>query len=88
MELAFSLQQHMVLDNTNVTRESRLIAINKAKTFKYKVKGYYFESRLNVCLERNESRTGKDKVDPIGIRAKHKDWNYLSLARDLMSFST
>ncbi|HEY5823379.1 MAG TPA: ATP-binding protein [Cyclobacteriaceae bacterium] len=73
MELAFSLQQRMVLDNTNVTRESRLIVISKAKAFKYKVKGYYFESRLNACLERNELRSGKDKVDPIGIRSKHKD---------------
>jgi predicted kinase len=73
MELAFSLQQRIVLDNTNISRESRLIAINKAKTFKYKVRGYYFESRLNVCLERNELRTGKDKVNAIGIRSKHKD---------------
>jgi predicted kinase len=72
MELAFSLQQRMVLDNTNVTKVERATYIAEAKRNKFALTGYYFESRLEVCLQRNEARSGKGKINKVGVIAKHK----------------
>jgi predicted kinase len=72
MALAFALQQRMVLDNTNVTKAERAQYIHQAMAHKFAVTGYYFESQLSVCLDRNENRTGKEKIDRVGVIAKHK----------------
>lgn len=72
MDLAFSLQQRMILDNTNVTRAERDGYIQRAKAMKFRVVGYYFESILSVCLERNENRPGKEKIERVGVIAKCK----------------
>jgi len=68
--LAYELQQRILLDNTNVTKVERRLAIENAKSFKYIVKGYYFESKLSDCLKRNELRMGKHKIGEIGVRSK------------------
>lgn len=70
--LAFSLQQKMVVDNTNVTKAERAAYIAEAKRNKFSLTGYYFESRLEVCLQRNEARLGKGKINKVGVIAKHK----------------
>lgn len=70
--LGFGLHQRMVLDNTNVTRDKRMQYIEQAKAFKYTVTGYYFESKIAVCLERNEQRIGKEKINKAGVIAKHR----------------
>ncbi|WP_228450840.1 AAA family ATPase [Chryseolinea soli] len=72
MALAFSLHQRMVLDNTNVTKAERAVYIAEAKRNKFTLTGYYFESRLETCLKRNEGRTGKGKINKVGVIAKHK----------------
>ena len=71
MSLAYSLQQRMVLDNTNTTKVERSEHIQEAKANRFSVKGYYFESKLSVCLERNDHRTGKDKINRVGVIAKY-----------------
>ncbi|MBT1689297.1 ATP-binding protein [Dawidia soli] len=73
LELAFSLQQRMVVDNTNVTKADRMVYIAQAKTHGYAVIGYYFEPNLTECLERNESRSGKEKINRIGVITKFKN---------------
>ncbi|MBL0741465.1 AAA family ATPase [Chryseolinea lacunae] len=73
MALCFAMQQRMVLDNTNVSAAERAAHITDAKTNGFAVKGYYFESRLADCLERNARREGKEKIDPVGVIAKHKE---------------
>jgi hypothetical protein len=34
--------------------------------------GYYFESILSDCLQRNEKRIGKDRIENVGVIAKFK----------------
>ncbi|MEO0405075.1 MAG: AAA family ATPase, partial [Bacteroidota bacterium] len=64
------LQTHskFVVDNTNPTREDREKYIQLAKENKYEVVGYYFSSSIQEALERNELRSGKEKIPEIGIR--------------------
>ena len=72
LNLALSLQQRVVIDNTNVLREERNKYITQAKEKRYEVVGYYFDSNLSDCLERNEKRSGKDRIKKVGVIAKFK----------------
>jgi predicted kinase len=72
LNLALSLQQRLVIDNTNVLREERSKYIAQAKEKRYEVIGYYFESILSDCLQRNEKRIGKDRIENVGVIAKFK----------------
>lgn len=72
LNLALSLHQRVVIDNTNVVRAERADYIRMAREKKYSVTGYYFESKRNVCIERNEGRKGKEKIERKGILYKHK----------------
>ncbi|HYF68767.1 MAG TPA: ATP-binding protein [Ohtaekwangia sp.] len=72
LNLALSLQQQVVIDNTNVLREERNKYIAQAKEKRYEVIGYYFESILSDCLQRNEKRIGKDRIANVGVIAKFK----------------
>ena len=56
-----------VIDNTNPTKEDRARYIPKAKADGYHVVGYYMQSRLQVCIQRNNQRTGKAKVPATAI---------------------
>jgi predicted kinase len=71
LQYGFETQSKMVIDNTNVTRESRKKYIELAKQHQYHVIGYFFESSVPDCLERNRNR--KDAIKEIGIKAKYKD---------------
>ncbi len=71
MQYCFETQSKMVIDNTNVTRESRKKYIESAKQNKYQIIGYFFESSVPDCLERNRNRKGA--INEIGIKAKYKD---------------
>lgn len=72
LELALSLQQRVVIDNTNVLTGERNKYIALAKENRYKVVGYYFESRIADCLQRNATRHGKDKIEKVGVITKFK----------------
>jgi predicted kinase len=71
MDLAFTLQQRFVVDNTNVLTAERSSYITRAKENHYKVVGYYFESILPECLQRNENREN-EKIEKVGVIAKFK----------------
>jgi len=72
LDLAFSLQQRVVVDNTNVLKDERSKYIMQAKANRYEVMGYYFESKLWDCIQRNENRVGKDKIERVGVHTKFK----------------
>lgn len=72
LNLTLSLQQRVVIDNTNVLREERNMYITQAKEKRYEVVGYYFDSNLSDCLRRNENRSGKDRIEKVGVIAKFK----------------
>lgn len=54
-----------VIDNTNPTREVRSAYISAARAAGYSVIGYYFQSRVEECLERNRLRA--QPVPEVGI---------------------
>ena len=72
LNLALSLQQRVIIDNTNVLREERNKYITQAKEKRYEVVGYYFDSNISDCLQRNEKRSGKDRIEKVGVIAKFK----------------
>ena len=66
---ALRLKKNMVIDNTNPTVEDRKKYVLKAKENGYRVTGYFMQSRLQECIERNELREGKEKVPEKAIAA-------------------
>src|ERR1700753_462910 len=61
-----------VIDNTNPSPEERAKYIAIAKTNKFKVTGYYFQSRLTDALERNNKRSDKEKIPEAGVVGTYK----------------
>lgn len=57
------------VDNTNPTRTDRQRYILPARSAGYKIIGYFMESKLRVCIERNDRRTGKAKIPSMAIAA-------------------
>lgn len=64
-------QQRYVIDNTNVTKELRVKYISEAKASKYKVIGYYFQSKVSDAIERNKHRAGKERIPDIAIKGTY-----------------
>ena len=58
-----------IVDNTNPTREDRQRYIPDAKAAGYRVIGYFMESKLKACIERNEQREGAAKIPSMAIAA-------------------
>lgn len=69
---AFEHNTDITIDNTNVTRAERAKYIGRAKERGYRVVGYYMQSVLKDCLERNRRRTGAAKVPDKAILSKAK----------------
>lgn len=69
MEFARSVQQKVVIDNTNPTMSERKRYINWFKEKKYKVVAYFFEPNFEQSLRWNSQRVGKKNVPEVGIRS-------------------
>lgn len=72
IEKCIELHQRVVIDNTNPTKESRRKYIKEFQDANYRVIGYYFQSKIDICLERNAQRIGKSKIPEIGILSTFK----------------
>ena len=72
LKACLETRQPFVVDNTNVTRESRAGYISQAKAAGFSVIGYYFKSGLQSALERNDRRSGKARIPLKGIVATHR----------------
>ncbi len=59
--------QPFVVDNTNPTRAERQFYIEAAREAGFRVVGYYFRSRVEDCLRRNDQRPADRRVPPKGI---------------------
>lgn len=55
-EACLSTSAALVVDNTNVTRTERLRFIGPARAAGFRVRGFFFESRVRDALVRNEGR--------------------------------
>jgi predicted kinase len=71
MEVCFKTSQPFVIDNTNPGKEDRAKYIAIAKANKFKVIGYYFQSKLAQALERNGQRQGKENIPEVGIKGTY-----------------
>ena len=71
IDTCVSTRQRYVVDNTNPTKEDRARYISVAKANKFKVIGYYFQSRLHDAISRNSMRTGKENIPEVGIRGTY-----------------
>ena len=69
IEQALQIGHSVVVDNTNPTIEDRASLIQLGKVYKAEIIGYYFQSHVSRCLERNQQRLGKEKVPNVGIYA-------------------
>jgi predicted kinase len=67
VQLCFDVGQRFVVDNTNPTRAEREVYIHAAKEAGFKVAGYYFQSRVDECVRRNEQRSAPQHVPLPGI---------------------
>ena len=57
------------VDNTNPTKNDRQRYIPIAKCMGYKVIGYFMESKLKPCIERNNQRLGEARIPETAIAA-------------------
>ena len=71
-EACLEAKQNLVIDKTNLTREDREKYIVTAKSFGFKVVGYYFQTNLEKAIERNNQRTGKAKIPEKGLLGSFK----------------
>jgi predicted kinase len=72
VEEALAVGRSVVVDNTNPTVEERAELIALVRSFGATVVGYYFESRLADCLERNRQHQGKALVPDIAMYGTRK----------------
>jgi predicted kinase len=80
---ALGAGRSVVVDNTNPTVADRAPVIAQARAWGAEVIGYYFESRLEDCLERNAGRQGKARVPDVALYATVKKLERPALAEGL-----
>ncbi len=66
-DACIAAKQRFVVDNCNPAREDRRRYIEPARAAGFKVVGYYLQSRVADCKERNENRVGKQVVPAKAI---------------------
>jgi predicted kinase len=67
LEVCVETGLRFVVDNTNPTRTERQVYIRAAKRAGFRVIGYYFRSRVEDCMRRNERRPAAQQVPLKGI---------------------
>jgi predicted kinase len=72
IEEALGAGRSVVVDNTNPTPQDRAELVALARSFGAAVIGYYFESRLADCLERNRQRPGKARIPDVALYVTRK----------------
>jgi predicted kinase len=72
IEAALSSGQSVVVDNTNPTLTDREALIQLGQAHQAQILGYFFKTNIQTAWERNQQRTGKDRVPDIGFYATAK----------------
>ena len=62
LDACLAAKQSFVVDNTNPCRADRRRYIEPAKAAGFTIIGYYLQSKVDDCKERNEKRTGRQAV--------------------------
>ena len=72
VEEALRAGRSVVVDNTNARAADRLPLVMLGHALGARVIGYYFESNIAECLERNRARAGKARVPDVALYATRK----------------
>lgn len=67
LEVCIATQLRFVVDNTNPSLAERRGYILAAKKAGFRVVGYYFQSRVEDCMRRNEQRPESERIPLKGI---------------------
>lgn len=67
LSACLAAQQPFVVDNTNVLLSERAYYIGLAKTARFKVTGYFFQTPLRDAIARNKRRAGKQAIPIPGV---------------------
>ncbi len=72
LDVCLETCQQFVIDNTNPTKadRSRFIEVVKSARLQYTISGYYFESKVEDCLQRNARRPASERVPKVAILSK------------------
>ena len=80
IEDCFTTGAAFVVDNTNPTREDRARYIQAAQEHGYRVIGYYFQSSISACRERNNRREGKAHLPDVALASTYAKLELPSIA--------
>ena len=80
MQVCLETQQPFVIDNTNPTKEERRRYIEAAKAARFRVVGYYLQSRVEECKGRNQGRCENQQVPLVGLLGTYKRLELPSLS--------
>ncbi|RYZ39071.1 MAG: ATP-binding protein [Myxococcaceae bacterium] len=72
LRACLGVKQPLVVDNTNPTVEERARYLGAAKSFGFRVVGYYFQSKVADALERNARRPVAQRVPTVGVLGTYK----------------
>lgn len=67
LHACLSTGQAFVVDKMNQTAVHRARYIETARAAGFRVIGYYFQSRVSACLERNAARQGVQRIPDAGV---------------------
>lgn len=59
--------RNYAIDNTNPQKADREKYIPTAKAAGYHIIGYFMESKLSTCMDRNRQRSGKERIPDTAI---------------------
>lgn len=72
LRACIAMQQHFVVDNTNVRLAERAVYIAAAREARFRVIGYFFVPDIAGSLARNQQRAGRERVPAQAIRGAAK----------------
>jgi len=64
---ALATNTQIVIDNTNPTLADRARYIPPSKAAGYRIIGYYFQSEIDACKQRNSNRPSDEQVPLAGL---------------------
>ena len=67
LQTALAARKNCVVDNTNVSVAERAKFIEAGKSAGYRIVGYYMRSKIDECLQRNATRSGKMRIPDAGV---------------------
>jgi len=80
LDACLAAKQRFVVDNTNPTTAERSVYIQAAKAAGFENVGYYFQSKADDCLSRNEQRPEEERVPDLAILGTYKRLEVPTLA--------